>query len=190
MQDGVPRPYAGARAVQLNRLTTLMRWWECRRRNALFIVSMAVATVSSVSASGMPVADSRADSLPRPTTVSVFFLDATGRPSPSKSIPRELTIHLGAMPGRFGGVGDVPLQTIQVGRNVAFPLDLSDLSAKLSASAARSDESDTAPIELTPKDVRFSRVSTSAFAGTDPLRGLAVVFWDLEANGSLVPVFF
>jgi hypothetical protein len=105
-------------------------------------------------------------------------------------MPRELKIQLGAMPGKFGGVGDVPLQTIRVGPEMSFQLDLRSLTAKLSATAAPSDEGDAAPLGLTPNDVKFSRTSTAALSGTDPLLGLAVVFWDLEANGSLVPVFF
>jgi hypothetical protein len=71
-----------------------------------------------------------------------------------------------------------------------FQLDLVSLTAKLRAGATRSKEDDGAPLKLTPDFVKFSRVSTGAFSGADPLRGFAVVFWDLEANGSLGPVFF
>lgn len=160
------------------------------RRDALAIVLMAIVTLAVTSASEFVLADSRSESQPRTSVVSVYFLDATGKPSPPKTIPRELMIQLGAMSGKFGGVGDVTVQTIRVGREMLFQLDLPGLTAKLGAAAARSKEGDSAPLGLSPDSVKFSRTSTSALSGTDPLSGLAAVFWDLEANGSLVPVFF
>src|SRR6185436_5793952 len=106
---------------------------------------------------------------------------------PVEEIPVDLTLHFGAMPGRFSGVADEPLLTYHVGRKKDFQLDLADLSAKLKVRAAPAKDHDGASFRLTPGDVRFVRVSTGASSGAGPLMGLAVAFWDQEANGSLVP---
>jgi len=133
---------------------------------------------------------SQAASVPRSIPVRVYFLDATGKPSPVQAIPRDLTIRLGAMAGRFGGRGDETLLTIRVGEGQVFRLDLSDLSERLSVRTAELSKREVAPLKLTPGDAKFARVSTVALSGADPLIGLAVVFWDLEAGGSLVPIYF
>jgi hypothetical protein len=83
----------------------------------------------------------------------------------------------------------VPLQTFHVGPKSAISLDVADLAANLGMHAARFLERDGTPLELTPNDAKFARVSTGASSGSNALTGMAVVFWDLEANGSLVPIY-
>lgn len=160
------------------------------REDPLSIIAVAIVTFMGGATSGIAATVPATESVSQTISVSVYFLDAMGKPSPVDSIPRDLAIRLGAMPGSFGGRGDVPLKTIRVGRKKEFQLDLADLSAKLSVGAARFSGGDVAPLKPAPGGVKFSRVSTGALSGADGLIGLAVVFWDLEANGSLVPVYF
>ena len=78
---------------------------------------------------------------------------------------------------------------IRVGPKNEIRLDLADISARLAKYAARFSERGGVPLELTPNEVKFARLSTFASAGSVGLPGLAVMFWDPEANGSLVPLY-
>ena len=116
------------------------------RRDALAVLSAMILALAGISGSEDAHAESYSKPLPQSAVVSVYFLDARGKSSPPKSIPPELTIELGAMPGKFGGVASVPLQEIRVGPKMSFQLDLAGLTAKLAATAARSNEGDAAAL--------------------------------------------
>lgn len=129
------------------------------------------------------------DSVPQTLTIPVYFLNAAGKPMPAAENPKDLKIELGAIAGSLGGNPDAQLQTIRVGPGSRFQLDIEGLSSKLVAHAKRFSERSGAPIQLTPADARFARVSSFASTSAGPLVGFAAVFWDSRGNGSLVPLY-
>jgi len=159
------------------------------RREVLSTVFVSLVTFVVGTTLSLSVSATEQVSVLRAISVPVYFLSATGELLPTATIPRDLTLQLSAITGSFGGSPDLPLQTNRVGSKNEIRLDLADLSAKLSVHAARFSERDDTPLELTPSEVRFARVSTGALSGLDVLTGLAVSFWDLEAKGSLVLIY-
>jgi hypothetical protein len=159
------------------------------KQNALSIISVAIVAFLGGTTESCSVSAAESVSVPGTISVPVYFLSATGNPLPPEEIPRGLQVQLGAIQGSFGGSPDAPLQSVRVDTKNEIRLDLAELSAKLGTLAAPFRERSETPLELTPSGARFARVSTGASAESDALIGLAVVFWDLEANGSLVPVY-
>jgi hypothetical protein len=149
----------------------------------------AVAAICMATWQGFPAYAAEPAPMPRTITIPVYFLSAAGEPATPAAIPEDLTIELGAIAGSLGGNPDARVQTIRVGRKSQFQLNLAELSVKLGAHAARFSERGGVPIQLKPTDARFARGSSLVSTGAGPLAGLAVVFWDPQANGSLVPLY-
>jgi hypothetical protein len=152
-------------------------------------MSTSLATVVALATLGFAASVAKPGSPSRTISVPVYILGATGKPSPVAEIPKDLVIELGVIAGSVGGTPDVEVQTIRVGPEGDIRLDLADLSAKLDQHAVRFSERSGTRLELAPIAARFARVSTGASKGSVSLAGMAVVFWDIEANGSLVPLF-
>ena len=83
----------------------------------------------------------------------------------------------------------MPIQTVHIGRDKKIQLDLVDLAAKLVTRATEFREADATRLELTPEATRFARVSTTVSLNSDAPAELAVLCWDLPANGSLSLLF-
>jgi hypothetical protein len=158
------------------------------KRATVSSVVTTIATITLATTQSLQASSTISASEPQCISVPVYFVSATGEQLPTASFPSDLVIELGVISGSVGGV-DAPLETYRIRTGNDFLLDLSALTAKVSQHAARFREAGGAPLELTPAETRFARVSTGASTGAGPLAGLAVVFWDVRANGSLVPLY-
>lgn len=153
------------------------------------VAMICAATVAFVTTVGSAYAE-KPRAVGGTVTIPVYLLDAGGKPLPTEAIPTDLVLQLGTIGGSLGGLASTPFQTVHIGHDKKFQLDLAYLSARLGNRATQFRETDAAPLELTPEETKFARVSVgvSSDAPEAPNK-LAVTFWDMRPNGSLTLLY-